>query len=270
MYAWTTMVVSSASHDRGSAACEGCRAQPTVQYVAPDRSPGAVRDATAARSGGMGACRSPLTRPSRTPVSSRSSSASARCSRRASRCWSGRATTPPCCASATATWWCPPTCSSRAATSAATGPRRPTSGTAPPPRTSPTSTRWAVRAHSLTIGLAAPRDLPAQWALEFAQGFAEECALVGACVVGGDLTSADALVIAVTVLGSCTQSPVLRSGAEPGDVARAVRAPGLGRGRAGRARPRLPLAAGAGRGLPPPRAAVRRGTASPRRPAPRR
>ena len=74
------------------------------------------------------------------------------------------------------------------------------------------------RAHSLTIGLAAPRDLPAQWALDFAQGFAEECRLVGASVVGGDLTSADGLVIAVTVLGSCTQSPVLRSGAEPGDV----------------------------------------------------
>jgi thiamine-monophosphate kinase len=74
------------------------------------------------------------------------------------------------------------------------------------------------RAHSLTIGLAAPRDLPATWALEFAQGFAEECALVGASVVGGDLTSGDTLVVAVTVLGSCTQSPVLRSGAEPGDV----------------------------------------------------
>jgi thiamine-monophosphate kinase len=74
------------------------------------------------------------------------------------------------------------------------------------------------RAHSLTIGMAAPRDLPAQWALDFAEGFAEECALVGASVVGGDLTSSDRLVIAVTVLGSCTQSPVLRSGAQPGDV----------------------------------------------------
>jgi thiamine-monophosphate kinase len=74
------------------------------------------------------------------------------------------------------------------------------------------------RAHSLTIGLAVPRDLPAQWALEFAEGFAEESAVVGASVVGGDLTSADSLVIAVTVLGSCAQSPVLRSGAEPGDV----------------------------------------------------
>ena len=74
------------------------------------------------------------------------------------------------------------------------------------------------RAHSLTIGLAAPRDLPAQWALEFAEGFAEECALVRASVVGGDLASADRIVIAVTVLGACTTSPVLRSGAEPGDV----------------------------------------------------
>ena len=73
------------------------------------------------------------------------------------------------------------------------------------------------RAHSLTIGLAAPTDLPVQWALDFAEGFAEECALVQASVVGGDLTAADRLVIAVTALGACTQSPVLRSGAQPGD-----------------------------------------------------
>ena len=74
------------------------------------------------------------------------------------------------------------------------------------------------RAHSLTIGLAAPPSLPASWALGFARGFAEECALVGATVVGGDLTSADQVVVAVTVMGACTQAPVLRSGAEPGDV----------------------------------------------------
>ena len=74
------------------------------------------------------------------------------------------------------------------------------------------------RATSLTIGLAAPPDLPAQWALDFAQGFADECALVGASVVGGDLTRADEIVVAVTVLGACTRAPVLRSGARPGDV----------------------------------------------------
>ncbi|WP_340539456.1 thiamine-phosphate kinase [Nocardioides sp. GXZ039] len=74
------------------------------------------------------------------------------------------------------------------------------------------------RAHSLTIGLAAPADLPVAWALDFARGFAEECGLVGASVVGGDLTRADTIVIAVTVIGACTQAPVLRSGAAPGDV----------------------------------------------------
>lgn len=74
------------------------------------------------------------------------------------------------------------------------------------------------RAHSLTVGLAAPSDLPAQWALDLADGIAEEAALVGASVVGGDLTTAKEVVIAVTVMGACEVAPVLRSGAQPGDV----------------------------------------------------
>jgi thiamine-monophosphate kinase len=73
-------------------------------------------------------------------------------------------------------------------------------------------------AHSLTVGLAAPADLPVQWALDLADGIAEEAALVGASVVGGDLTTAKEVVIAVTVLGTCEVGPVLRSGAHPGDV----------------------------------------------------
>jgi thiamine-monophosphate kinase len=73
-------------------------------------------------------------------------------------------------------------------------------------------------AHSLTIGLGAPGELPAQWALDFARGFADECALVGASIVGGDLTRASEVIVAVTVIGACTQAPVLRSGAEPGQV----------------------------------------------------
>ncbi|PUA80812.1 thiamine-phosphate kinase [Nocardioides currus] len=73
-------------------------------------------------------------------------------------------------------------------------------------------------AHSLTIGLAAPADLPAAWALDFARGFAAECASVGASVVGGDLTRADEIMVAVTVIGSCTQAPVVRSDAVAGDV----------------------------------------------------
>lgn len=73
-------------------------------------------------------------------------------------------------------------------------------------------------AHSVTLGLAAPPDLPASWVREFGRGFAEECALVGASVVGGDLTRADEIVIAVSVIGAVRQAPVLRSGARPGDV----------------------------------------------------
>jgi thiamine-monophosphate kinase len=74
------------------------------------------------------------------------------------------------------------------------------------------------RATALTVGLALPRDLPAQWVLDLADGIAEEAALVGASLVGGDLTAGSEVVIAVTVLGECTSAPVLRSGARPGDV----------------------------------------------------
>lgn len=73
-------------------------------------------------------------------------------------------------------------------------------------------------ASSVTVGLALPADLPVKWALDFARGFAAECAKVGASVVGGDVTRSETLVIAVTVLGGCTVSPVLRSGATAGDV----------------------------------------------------
>ncbi|MEZ0578812.1 thiamine-phosphate kinase [Nocardioides sp. MH1] len=74
------------------------------------------------------------------------------------------------------------------------------------------------RAQWLTVGFAAPPTLEARWALDFVRGFAEECALVGAGVVGGDVTTSEKITIAVTVIGACTVSPVLRSGARPGDV----------------------------------------------------
>jgi thiamine-monophosphate kinase len=74
------------------------------------------------------------------------------------------------------------------------------------------------RAVALTVGLAAPGDLAVAWALELADGIAAEAALVGASVVGGDLTGADQLMIAVTALGSVEGEPVRRSGARPGEV----------------------------------------------------
>jgi len=73
-------------------------------------------------------------------------------------------------------------------------------------------------ATALTVALALPADVPVAWVLEMADGFAEECALVGASVVGGDITGSNELVIAVSVIGSVSGTPVLRSGARPGDV----------------------------------------------------
>ena len=74
------------------------------------------------------------------------------------------------------------------------------------------------RATALTVGLAAPVDLPVGWALDLARGIAEECDLVGASVVGGDLTGADQLMVSITALGSVAGDPVRRSGARAGDV----------------------------------------------------
>ena len=74
------------------------------------------------------------------------------------------------------------------------------------------------RPTSLLIGLGAPPDLDVAWAMEFADGLAEETALVGASIVGGDLTQADAITISIAVLGECEHGVVRRSGGQPGDV----------------------------------------------------
>jgi thiamine-monophosphate kinase len=72
---------------------------------------------------------------------------------------------------------------------------------------------------SLLVGLATPADLAAFWAERFADGLRDECDLVGAGVVGGDVVRSDVLVIAVTALGDLEgRTPVTRSGAHAGDV----------------------------------------------------
>jgi len=72
---------------------------------------------------------------------------------------------------------------------------------------------------ALLVGLAAPPDLPLAWALELTDGLREECDLVGASVVGGDVTRGDLVVVAVTALGTLAgREPVRRSGARVGDV----------------------------------------------------
>jgi thiamine-monophosphate kinase len=72
---------------------------------------------------------------------------------------------------------------------------------------------------ALLVALCAPGDLPVQWAEEMSEGLAEEAALVGASVVGGDTTASPVLTIVVTALGDLQgRDPVVRAGARPGDV----------------------------------------------------
>lgn len=72
-------------------------------------------------------------------------------------------------------------------------------------------------ATALTIGFGAPADLPVEWAVDMARGFASEAARVGAHVVGGDVTASDLIVIAVTAVGEAHRV-VRRNGAQPGDL----------------------------------------------------
>jgi thiamine-monophosphate kinase len=74
------------------------------------------------------------------------------------------------------------------------------------------------RTVAVTVGVAAPAELEMSWLMQLSEGLAEECASVGASVVGGDLTRSDVLTISVTAVGTCTGSPLLRGGAQPGDV----------------------------------------------------
>lgn len=102
------------------------------------------------------------------------------------------------------------------------------------------------RTVAVTVGLAAPAELEMTWLMGLADGLAEECAEVGASVVGGDLTRSEVLMISVTAVGSCEGEPLLRSGARPGDVVAM-------RGRQGWAAAGLAVL---GRGFRSPRAVV--------------
>jgi thiamine-monophosphate kinase len=85
---------------------------------------------------------------------------------------------------------------------------------------------------ALLAGFAAPPELELSWAEEFATGLAAEGARAGAAPVGGDVSAAGVIMIAITALGDLQgRAPVTRSGARPGDVV-AVAGP-LGRSAAG-------------------------------------
>lgn len=74
-------------------------------------------------------------------------------------------------------------------------------------------------ATALVVSLSGPAAMSAQWALDLARGLAEEASVVGASVVGGDLSGGKQVVIAVTGIGDLAGlPPVTRAGARPGDV----------------------------------------------------
>ncbi|GAA2472407.1 thiamine-phosphate kinase [Winogradskya humida] len=76
-----------------------------------------------------------------------------------------------------------------------------------------------ARPTALLVALCVPPDLDVAWAEDLAGGLSAEAARVGASVVGGDMSSSPTLTIAVTALGDLGgQAPVVRSGAQPGDV----------------------------------------------------
>jgi thiamine-monophosphate kinase len=96
---------------------------------------------------------------------------------------------------------------------------------------------------ALLVGLAAPGDLPVAWAQDLVRGLAQECERGGAAIVGGDISSADSVVLAITALGDLAgRDPVTRNGARPGDLVALAGAPG--RSAAGLALLEAGLAAG--------------------------
>ncbi len=72
---------------------------------------------------------------------------------------------------------------------------------------------------ALLFGLAIPGDVAVAWVLDVATGMVAECSRAGAAIVGGDITSADAVMLAITALGHLAGGePVTRGGARAGDV----------------------------------------------------
>ena len=72
---------------------------------------------------------------------------------------------------------------------------------------------------ALLVALCVPIDLEVAWTEDLAGGLSAEAGLVGASVVGGDLSASPTLTVAVTALGDLQgREPVTRGGAQPGDI----------------------------------------------------
>ncbi|GAA4068372.1 thiamine-phosphate kinase [Actinomadura miaoliensis] len=76
-----------------------------------------------------------------------------------------------------------------------------------------------ARPTALLVGLAAPAATEAAWAQRLYAGLADECAVTGASVAGGDVVAAPVITLAITALGDLGgRPPLTRSGARPGDL----------------------------------------------------
>lgn len=72
---------------------------------------------------------------------------------------------------------------------------------------------------ALVVALALPAETEVTWVDGFLAGLLEEAERAGAALIGGDIVRADAITIGVTAFGDLAgRVPVLRSGAESGDV----------------------------------------------------
>ena len=76
-----------------------------------------------------------------------------------------------------------------------------------------------ARPTALLVSFAGPGHLEVSWVLELVAGIGDEASAAGAVVAGGDTSSADVVMLAVTALGDLGgTSPVTRSGARPGEL----------------------------------------------------
>jgi thiamine-monophosphate kinase len=72
---------------------------------------------------------------------------------------------------------------------------------------------------ALLLGLAVPAATAVSWVLELTLGLLHECERAGAVIAGGDVSSAQTVMLGITALGTLGgRTPVTRSGAQPGDV----------------------------------------------------
>lgn len=74
------------------------------------------------------------------------------------------------------------------------------------------------RVSTVVVSMTVPHDEDVDWLVDLVAGFGEEIATAGGGVDGGDLSSGESVIIAVTAMGWCEGNPVTRAGAKPGDI----------------------------------------------------